>query len=54
MLEESLNVLAKEHHKLEQSVATHISETGHMPKSILAENDEYHEGFHNDDNDGTV
>lgn len=28
VLEEALNVLAKEHHELEQSIATHISESG--------------------------
>lgn len=45
VLEESLNVLAKEHHQLEMSVAEHISETGHIPKSLMSEHDEYHDAF---------
>lgn len=45
VLEESLNVLAKEHHQLELSVAEHISETGHIPKSLISEHDEYHDAF---------
>lgn len=39
--------MANEHHKLEQSVASHISETGHIPKSLLAA-DEYHSPYHDD------
>lgn len=34
VLEEALNVLAKEHHELEQSVVCHISETGTIPHSL--------------------
>lgn len=34
VLEEALNVLAKEHHELEQSVASHISETGTIPHNF--------------------
>lgn len=51
MLEEALNVLAKEHHQLEQSVATHISDSGHMPDSLKSprfydtDDDEFHDAF---------
>lgn len=52
VLEESLNVLAKEHHQLEQSVASHISEKGHISKNFFeSENDEYHDAF-DDGGDG--
>ena len=50
VLEESLNVLAKEHHQLEQSVASHISEKGHLPRKVFdTDGDEYHDAFDNDD-----
>lgn len=49
VLEESLNVLAKEHHQLEQSVASHLSEKGGQSiKHFLESNDdgdEYHDAF---------
>lgn len=49
VLEESLNVLAKEHHQLEQSVASHLSEKGSHPsmKNFLESNDddEFHDAF---------
>lgn len=48
VLEESLNVLAKEHHQLEQSVATHLSEKGdRLPSNFLEHNndDEYHDVY---------
>lgn len=46
VLEESLNVLAKEHHQLEQSVASHLSENS--IKKFLESNDdeEYYDAFH--------
>lgn len=52
VLEESLNVLAKEHHQLEQSVASHISE--HGDGSIknyleLNDDDEYHDPYNEGD-----
>lgn len=49
VLEESLNVLAKEHHQLEQSVASHLSEKGGQSmKHFLQSNDddEFHDAFH--------
>lgn len=48
VLEESLNVLAKEHHQLEQSVASHLSEKGGQMKHFLQSNDddEFHDAFH--------
>lgn len=47
MLEESLNVLAKEHHQLEQSVASHFSDkTTHF---LHTDDDEFHDAFNNDD-----
>lgn len=54
VLEESLNVLAKEHHQLEQSVASHLSENGDRDvKNFLESNDEdeFHDAF-NDDGEG--
>lgn len=48
VLEESLNVLAKEHHQLEQSVASHLSEKGgNGIKTFLESNDddEFHDAF---------
>lgn len=47
VLEESLNVLAKEHHQLEQSVASHLSERGGPIKNFLESNDddEFHDAF---------
>lgn len=48
VLEESLNVLAKEHHQLEQSVASHLSEKGdHGMRNFLENNDEdvFHDAF---------
>ena len=46
-------MLAKEHHELEQSVASHISETGHIPNSMNhksprfydTDDDEFHDAF---------
>lgn len=49
VLEESLNVLAKEHHHLEQSVVSHLSEKGSDAiKRYLDFNDddEFHDAFH--------
>lgn len=49
VLEESLNVLAKEHHQLEQSVASHLSEKGsNVMKNFLESNDddEFHDAYH--------
>lgn len=49
VLEESLNVLAKEHHHLEQSVVSHLSEKGSDAiKRFLESNDddEFHDAFH--------
>lgn len=47
VLEESLNVLAKEHHQLEQSVASHMSEKNQSMKNFLESNDddEFHDAF---------
>lgn len=53
VLEEALNVLAKEHHELEQSVASHISETGQIPNTLNhksprfydTDDDEFHDAF---------
>lgn len=48
VLEESLNVLAKEHHHLEQSVASHLSEKGDRGMRNFLENndeDEFHDAF---------
>lgn len=52
VLEESLNVLAKEHHQLEQSVASHLSEKNQSMKNFLESNDddEFHDAF----NEGNV
>lgn len=58
VLEEALNVLAKEHNELEQSVANHISETGSIPRSfsikssrIFDTDDEYFDADFNEDSD---
>lgn len=50
VLEESLNVLAKEHHQLEQSVASHLSDRGgDAIKRFLEshDDDEYHDAYNN-------
>lgn len=58
VLEEALNVLAKEHHELEQSVANHISETGTIPRSfsckssrIFDTDEEFFDADFNEDSD---
>lgn len=46
-------MLAKEHHELEQSVASHISDTGQIPDSLNhksprfydTDDDEFHDAF---------
>lgn len=46
VLEESLNVLAKEHHQLEQSVASHLSEKrGSQSIKDFLDDDEFHDAF---------
>lgn len=47
VLEESLNVLAKEHHHLEQSVASHFSNK--TTQFLHTDDDEYHDAFNNED-----
>lgn len=61
VLEEALNVLAKEHHELEQSVANHISETGTIPHSfsckssrIFDMDDEFFDAFAEDSDSDTL
>lgn len=61
VLEEALNVLAKEHHALEQSVAEHISESGLVPDQLNSprfydtDDDEFHDAFDADsDSDSTT
>lgn len=54
VLEESLNVLAKEHHDLEESIASHMSETGTLIQTFshksprfydTDDDDEFHDAF---------
>ncbi|XP_059614503.1 oxysterol-binding protein-related protein 1 isoform X2 [Phlebotomus argentipes] len=62
VLEEALNVLAKEHHELEQSVASHISETGTFPRSLShkspriydTDDDEFFDAFEADSDTDTL
>lgn len=62
VLEEALNILAKEHHELEQSVAIHISETGNIPRSfsqckssrIFDTDDEFYDAFAEDSDTDTL
>lgn len=58
VLEEALNILAKEHHELEQSVANHISETGTIPRSLSARmydtDDEFFDAFDADSDTDTL
>lgn len=61
VLEEALNVLAKEHHELEQSVASHISETGTIPRSLSCKSsriydtdDEYFDAFEEESDTDTL
>lgn len=51
-MEEALNVLAKEHHELEQTVVTHLSEHGSVrslnnkfPRFYDTDDDEFHDAF---------
>lgn len=61
-MEESLNVLAKEHHELEQSVASHLSEMGTVPRSLShksprfydTDDDEFHDAFEIDSDTDTL
>lgn len=48
VLEESLNVLAKEHHQLEQSVATHLSAKGERLSNDFHNNDDEYHDVYND------
>lgn len=61
VLEEALNILAKEHHELEQSVVNHISETGTIPRSfsckssrIFDTDDEFYDAFAEDSDTDTL
>lgn len=61
VLEEALNVLAKEHHELEKSVVMHISETGTIPRSfscktsrIYDTDDEFYDAFAEDSDTDTI
>lgn len=53
VLEEALNVLAKEHHELEQTISTHMSQNGSMPRNLShkspriydTDDDEFYDAF---------
>ncbi|XP_037911232.1 oxysterol-binding protein-related protein 1 isoform X2 [Hermetia illucens] len=59
VLEEALNVLAKEHHELEQSVASHISEGGRnlnpkSPRIYDTDDDEFYDAYEADSDTDTL
>ncbi|XP_037046475.1 oxysterol-binding protein-related protein 1 isoform X2 [Bradysia coprophila] len=61
VLEEALNVLAQEHHELEQTVVTHLSEHGSVkslnskfPRFYETDDDEFHDAFDADSDSDTL